>query len=80
MISASTGQGISDLYEAIEEKINNNYEIRRIKLEYNKSAMESWLYDNAVILEKKYNADHINIKLKISKTNHARFQSMLTAI
>ena len=80
MISASTGQGISDLYEAIEEKINNNYEIRRIKLEYDKSAMESWLYDNAVILEKKYNADHINIKLKISKTNHARFQSMLTAI
>ena len=80
MMSASTGQGIGDLYEAIEKKINNNYEILRIKLEYDKSAMESWLYDNAVVLEKKYNSDHINIKLKISKKNHARFQSMLIAM
>ena len=80
MMSASTGQGIGDLYEAIEKKINNNYEILRIKLEYDKSAMESWLYDNAVVLEKKYNSDHINIKLNISKKNHARFQSMLIAM
>ena len=79
-MSATTGQGIGDLYEAIEKKINNNYEILRIKLEYGKSAMESWLYDNAVVLEKKYNTDHINIKLKISKENHARFQSLLIAM
>ena len=79
MVSAATGQGMSDLYTAIEKKVNNNYEICRIKLKYNKSAVESWLYDNAVILDKKYYADHINIKLKISKKNHARFQSMLMA-
>ena len=79
MVSAATGQGMSDLYAAIEKKVNNNFEIRRIKLKYNKSAAESWLHDNAIILDKKYYADHINIKLKISKKNHARFQSMLIA-
>jgi GTP-binding protein HflX len=79
MVSAATGQGMSDLYAAIEKKVNNNFEICRIKLKYNKSAVESWLHDNAVILDKKYYADHINIKLKISKKNHARFQSMLIA-
>ncbi len=79
MVSAATGQGISDLYAAIEKKVNNNFEICRIKLKYNKSAVESWLHGNAVILDKKYYADHINIKLKISKKNHARFQSMLIA-
>ena len=67
MVSAATGQGMSDLYAAIEKKVNNNFEIRRIKLKYNKSAAESWLHDNAIILDKKYYADHINIKLKISK-------------
>tara|TARA_Y100000287_G_scaffold186099_1_gene191812 strand:+ start:2663 stop:3943 length:1281 start_codon:yes stop_codon:yes gene_type:complete len=79
MVSAATGQGMSDLYVAIEKKVNNNFEICRIKLKYNKSSVESWLHDNAVILDKKYYADHINIKLKISKKNHARFQSMLIA-
>ena len=79
MVSATTGQGMSNLYTAIEEKVNSSYEICRIKLEYSKSAVESWLYDNAVIIDKKYYADHINIKLKISKKNHARFQSMLIA-
>ncbi|MEC8496777.1 MAG: GTPase, partial [Pseudomonadota bacterium] len=79
MVSATTGKGISDLYVAIEKKVNNNFEICRIKLKYNKSAAESWLHDNAIILDKKYYADHINIKLKISKKNHARFQSMLIA-
>ena len=79
MVSAATGQGMSDLYSAIEKRVNNNFEICRIKLKYNKSAVESWLHDNAVILDKKYYADHINIKLKISKENHARFQSMLIA-
>ena len=79
MVSAATGQGMSDLYAAIEKKVNNNFEICRIKLKYNKSSVESWLHDNAVILDKKYYADHINIKLKISKKNHARFQSMLIA-
>ena len=79
MVSAVTGQGMSDLYVAIEKKVNNNFEICRIKLKYNKSSVESWLHDNAVILDKKYYADHINIKLKISKKNHARFQSMLIA-
>lgn len=79
MVSAATGQGMSELYVAIEKKVNNNFEICRIKLKYNKSSVESWLHDNAVILDKKYYADHINIKLKISKKNHARFQSMLIA-
>ena len=79
MVSAATGQGMNDLYAAIEKKVNNNFEICRIKLKYNKSAVESWLHDNAVILDKKYCTDHINIKLKISKKNHARFQSMLIA-
>lgn len=79
MVSAATGQGMSDLYAAIEKKVNNNFEIRRIKLKYNKSTAESWLHNNAIILDKKYYADHINIKLKISKKNHARFQSMLIA-
>ncbi len=79
MVSAATGQGMSDLYAVIEKKVNNNFEIRSIKLKYNKSGAESWLHDNAIILDKKYYADHINIKLKISKKNHARFQSMLIA-
>ena len=79
MVSAATGQGMSDLYAAIEKKVNNNFEIRRIKLKYNKSAANPGLHDNAIILDKKYYADHINIKLKISKKNHARFQSMLIA-
>ena len=79
MVSAATGQGMSELYVAIEKKVNNNFEICRIKLKYNKSSVESWLHDNAIILDKKYYADHINIKLKISKKNHARFQSMLIA-
>tara|TARA_Y100000591_G_scaffold254329_1_gene226021 strand:- start:232 stop:1512 length:1281 start_codon:yes stop_codon:yes gene_type:complete len=79
IVSANTGQGIDELYAAIEKRLNNNYEIHRIKLNYEKSAMESWLYENAVILNKKYCDTHINLKFKISHINYTRFISLLNS-
>ena len=78
ILSALSGEGLGDLLTAIEKKINCNHEIHKIKLDYNKSAIESWLHDNAIILDKKYDDNHVNFKLKITKENHSRFLSLIT--
>ena len=67
LLSASSGEGLGELITAIEKKINSNHEIHKIKLDYSKSAIESWLHDNAIILDKKYDNNHVNFKLKISR-------------
>ncbi len=77
VVSAITEEGIHDLTLAIEQKINKKFEIHKIKLNYKKSGIESWLYNNAVILDKTYNDDHIKFKLKISKENHTRLLSLI---
>ena len=78
ILSALSGEGLGDLLTAIEKKINSNHEIHKIKLDYNKSAIESWLHDNAIILDKKYDNNHVNFKLKITKENHSRFISLIS--
>ena len=77
LLSALSGEGLDDLLTAIEKKINSSHEIHKIKLDYSKPAIESWLHENATILDKKYYDDHVNFSFKITKENHSRFLSLI---
>ena len=77
LLSALSGEGLGDLFTAIEKKINSSHEIHKIKLDYSKPAIEWWLHENATILDKKYYDDHVNFKFSITKENHSRFLSLM---
>jgi GTP-binding protein HflX len=77
LVSSTRKEGIENLLDLLENKINQENEIHELKLDYSKSSVESWLYENAVILKKEYKDKHICLKFRISKINHSKLQSII---
>ena len=61
----------------LSEKINLNTTIYQIEFGYDKSSIESWLYENTVVINKVYNEDTIGVEFKTSIGNHNKLQSLL---
>jgi GTPase len=78
LISSVTGKGLDDLLQLIEKKINIENEIHELQLDYTKSSIENWLYENATVLNKEYKDKHISFKFQISKRNHTRLLSLIS--
>ncbi len=77
VLSALDGAGVEDLLDLIEEKINLNTAIYQIEFGYDKSSIESWLYENTIVINKVYNEDTIGMEFKTSISNHNKLQSLL---
>ena len=77
IVSALSGEGIEDLICLIEEKININTKIYQIKFGYDKSSIESWLYENTIVMKKVYKENTIDVEFKSTIDNHNRLQSLL---
>ena len=79
LVSSIKNEGIEKLLDLLEDKINLDNEIHELELDYSKSSIENWLYENAVILKKEYKDKHICLKFKISKINHSKLLSIITS-
>jgi len=77
VLSALDGTGVKELLDLIEEKINLNTTIYQIEFGYDKSSIESWLYENTIVINKVYNEDTIGMEFKTSISNHNKLQSLL---
>lgn len=77
VLSALDGAGVEELLELIEEKINLNTTLYQIEFGYDKSSIESWLYENTIVINKVYNEDTIGMEFKTSISNHNKLQSLL---
>ena len=77
IVSALSGEGIEDLICLIEEKINIETKIYQIEFGYEKSSIESWLYENTIVMKKVYKENTIDVEFKSTIDNHNRLQSLL---
>ncbi len=77
IVSALGGEGIEDLTNLIEEKININTKIYQIEFGYDKSSIESWLYENTIVINKVYKESTIDVEFKSTIDNRNRLQSLL---
>tara|TARA_Y100000590_G_scaffold470715_1_gene668346 strand:+ start:9381 stop:10202 length:822 start_codon:yes stop_codon:yes gene_type:complete len=77
LVSSVSGEGIMELINLISYKINIENDIHLLKIPYSKSSIESWLYENSHILQKKYQNNYIKLKVQISKKNHSKLLSLL---
>ena len=77
VLSALDGSGVEELLNLIEEKINLNTKIYQIEFGYDKSSIESWLYENTIVINKVYNEDTIGMEFKASIGKHNKLQSLL---
>ena len=80
VLSALDGAGVEELFDLIEEKINLNTTVYQIEFGYDKSSIESWLYENTIVINKVYNEDTIGMKFKTSISNHNKLQSLLNKV
>lgn len=77
IVSALSGEGIEDLICLIEEKINIKTKIYQIEFGYEKSSIESWLYENTIVMKKVYKENTIDVEFKSTIDNRNRLQSLL---
>jgi len=77
IVSALSGEGIEDLIYLIEEKINIKTKIYQIEFGYEKSSIESWLYENTIVMKKVYKENTIDVEFKSTIDNRNRLQSLL---
>lgn len=77
IVSALDGEGIENLICLIEEKININTKIYQIEFGYEKSSIESWLYENTIVMKKVYKEHTIDVEFKSTIDNRNRLQSLL---
>jgi len=77
IVSALSGEGIEDLICLIEEKINIETKIYQIEFGYEKSSIESWLYENTIVMKKVYKENTIDVEFKSTIDNRNRLQSLL---
>jgi GTP-binding protein HflX len=77
IVSALSGEGIENLICLIEEKININTKIYQIEFGYEKSSIESWLYENTIVMKKVYKENTIDVEFKSTIDNRNRLQSLL---
>jgi len=77
IVSALSGEGIEDLIYLIEEKVNIKTKIYQIEFGYEKSSIESWLYENTIVMKKVYKENTIDVEFKSTIDNRNRLQSLL---
>jgi len=80
VLSALNGAGVEELLDLIEEKINLNTTVYQIEFGYDKSSIESWLYENTTVINKVYKEDTIGMEFKTSISNHNKLQSLLNKV
>lgn len=77
LISAVTGEGLTDFLTLIDKKLSANETQLEIEIPIIDGKSISWLYENAEITDKKIIGTKIKFRCKISHKNCAKLQQML---
>lgn len=76
MISASTGEGLDTLKQAIEGQAFEQESEHTFTLKHTQGGALAWLYANGKVLNRKDGGKGITLTVNISLTNMARFQKL----
>jgi GTP-binding protein HflX len=78
-ISALTGWGLEDLRSGIARVLQRGTNIHRIRLNAAAGARLAWLHSRGEILDQRTDGDEIEVDVRLSPDNWARFQAMESA-
>ncbi|GAB4230731.1 MAG: GTPase HflX [Methyloligellaceae bacterium] len=71
-ISAQTGEGVSELLSAIEERLNRSHVTLEVELSPMQGALANWLHENAQVLERRSTeTGHSLFRVRLSQAKHA---------
>jgi GTP-binding protein HflX len=78
-ISAVTGEGLEDLRQCMAEKLRNGEQVHRIRLPATEGSKIAWLHSRGEVLGQKLDHDELELSVRLSPDNWARFQGLESA-
>jgi len=75
-ISAVTGQGLDDLRECMSAKLRSGEQVHHIRLSATDGSKMAWLHSRGEVLEQKLDRDELELSVRMSPENWARFQAL----
>src|SRR5689334_905499 len=78
-ISAISGEGIEVLRERMAECLRSGEQVHRVRLPAGAGEKIAWLHARGEVLDQKLNDDELELSVRLSPDNWARFQAMESA-
>jgi GTP-binding protein HflX len=78
-ISAVTGEGLDTLRECMAEKLRSGEQVHLIRLPAAQGSKIAWLHSRGEVLEQKLDHDEMELSVRLSPDNWARFQALESA-
>jgi GTP-binding protein HflX len=78
-ISAVTGEGLDTLRDCMAEKLRRGEQVHRIRLPAIEGGKIAWLHSRGEVLDQKLDHDELELSVRLSPDNWARFQAMESA-
>ena len=78
-ISAVTGEGLDTLRDCMAEKLRSGEQVHLIRLPATQGSKIAWLHSRGEVLEQKLHHDEMELSVRLSPDNWARFQALESA-
>ena len=78
-ISAVSGEGLDSLRNCMAEKLRAGEQVHSIRLPASDGGRIAWLHSRGEVLDQKLDRDELEISVRLSPDNWARFQAMESA-
>ena len=78
-ISAVTGDGLDDLRQRMAECLRSGEQVHQIRLPASDGGRIAWLHSRGEVLEQKLDENEVELSVRLSPDNWARFQAMEAA-
>ena len=78
-ISAVTGEGIDILRERMAEKLRSGEQVHQIRIPAADGGKIAWLHARGEVLGQRVDHDEMELSVRLSPDNWARFQAMESA-
>ena len=78
-ISAVTGEGLNALRDCMAEKLRIDEQVHRIRVPATQGSKIAWLHSRGEVLEQKLDHDEMELAVRLSPDNWARFQALESA-
>ena len=78
-ISATTGEGLDRLSERMAEKLRSGEQVHEIRVPASDGSRIAWLHARGEVLDQRIDHDQLQLSVRLSPDNWARFQAMESA-
>ncbi|WP_249197099.1 GTPase HflX [Gluconobacter wancherniae] len=73
-ISAITGEGVADLFEALDRQLTRNMQVLQVRLSVTDGAALAWLYDHGEVIERLDQEDGMDVHVRLFAADRSRFE------